>query len=361
MRIATFNVENLFSRASVMNLDTWAEGGEVLSDVQTLNSLIEKKVYSSADKEIMSKLLEKYEFNNRDKVNRPFSLVEIRSKLYKVNKDNNIEIVAAGSDGWLGWVELQREGIEDQAIKNTARVIAEVGADILCTVEVENRMVLSKFNKLILKANFGLGYAYNMLVDGNDARGIDIGLLSNHKIVSVRSHVEDGGEKPIFSRDCPEFEVALPNSDTLWILGNHLKSKGYGNPSQSNKKRWRQAAEVAKIYVAARERSDYVLVMGDFNDFPGSDALRPLLEETDLRDVMSHPSYAGKPGTYGSCNSVNQKIDYILLSPALWERVQAVGVETRGIYAPRSGLMFDTVTGHKSAASDHAAVWVDIE
>lgn len=47
MRLASFNLENLFSRPAMMNRDTWADGREVLSDVDRLNTLLAKDAYSS--------------------------------------------------------------------------------------------------------------------------------------------------------------------------------------------------------------------------------------------------------------------------------------------------------------------------
>jgi hypothetical protein len=41
MRLASFNVENLFSRAAVMNLDSWDEGRPVLDAVTELTNLLE--------------------------------------------------------------------------------------------------------------------------------------------------------------------------------------------------------------------------------------------------------------------------------------------------------------------------------
>jgi hypothetical protein len=45
-----------------------------------------------------------------------------------------------------------------------------------------------------------------------------------------------------------------------------------------------------------------------------------MIQQTDLKDVMSHPLYLSgndcRPGTYG-WGAKSNKIDYILLSPAL--------------------------------------------
>jgi len=363
MRISTYNVENLFSRASVMNLNSWSDGRRILNDIETLNSLIAETRYTDAIKEQIKNILEKYEFNNRHKFDRPFEIVEVREKLFVVRKNSKqIDVVAAGRSDWVGWVELGRDEVNGEAVSNTGRVISEVKADILCLVEVENRLTLDRFNRQVLaKMPDFLPYEHNLLIDGNDPRGIDIGLLSRYPILSIRSHIDAGGNNLIFNRDCPEFEVALPDGTALWILGNHFKSKGNGSFAENNAKRKRQAAEVARIYHEALQRSDFVIVLGDLNDSPDSAPLQPLLRGTNLKDVMQHPKYQGLPGTYKTGVSIKQKLDYILLSPALWKRVQNVGVERKGVYARNASRRFHTVGSPETAASDHAAVWVDLE
>jgi endonuclease/exonuclease/phosphatase family metal-dependent hydrolase len=363
MRISTFNVENLFSRAQVMNLNSWSDGRSVLDDIETLNSLLAENLYTAAVKGQIKRILEKYEFNNRDKRDRPFEIVEVREKLYVIRRSSQqIDVIAEGRSDWVGWVELSRDDLNGEAVLNTGRAIGAVNADIQCVVEIENRLTLARFNRQVLaKMPDFLPFAHNLLIDGNDPRGIDIGLLSRYPIISVRSHIDDGGDEPIFSRDCPEFEVALPDGSSLWILGNHFKSKGHGSFADNNRRRRRQATQVARIYKAALQRSDLVVVLGDFNDSPDSWPLQPLLRGTGLKEVMSHPSYQGLPGTYGTGRSMKQKIDYILLSPALWKRVQNVGVERRGVYTWNARKRFQTITSAVTAASDHAAVWVDIE
>lgn len=366
MRISTFNVENLFRRLRILNKDSWAENRPVLDDVSLLSNLISKPVYGEDDKAEMVRLLKKYDFDNPNSKSRPFSIMQVRGRLFSVGQDRQIKIAAKGRLDWVGWIEFARDDFFNQAqIANTGRVLAEVKADIQLMVEVEDRQALSRFNTQVMGEIHKIKpYEHNLLVDGNDDRGIDIGLLSRHRIRALRSHIDyrdAAGSDPVFSRDCAEYEIILPRGRTLWLLGNHFKSKGYGKQSDSDAKRKRQAEAVKQLYAEALRRSKHVIIAGDLNDFPGSDPLSPLLAETDLRDAMTHPSYSGLPGTFDTCTRDSQKIDYILLSPALWERVQAVGVERRGIYAPRSFPHFDTVTSDHNAASDHAAVWVDLD
>jgi endonuclease/exonuclease/phosphatase family metal-dependent hydrolase len=259
-----------------------------------------------------------------------------------------------------------RDDLNWPAIENTGRVVDAVRADVLLTVEVEDRLSLERFNRHVLGETFpGAAYPYNLLVDGNDTRGIDIGLYSRQPILGVRSysHVENDGSR-VFSRDCPEFDVDLGAGRTLVVLGNHFKSKGYGDPAYTAARRLQQAIEVKKIYDQALARSPFVVVAGDLNDTPDSAPLTTLTTSTGLRDVMEHPTYVSgpdpRPGTYKSGNPKSSKIDYILLSPQLWNVVTAVGVERRGIWAPQSIVPVPGVTSTINQASDHGAVWADL-
>ncbi len=360
IRIATFNAENLFRRTRAM---AGEDPSDALEAFSTLNRLIERYQYSAHDVEAMTDILAKYEATDPQSTSRPFLVNQTRDKLYTVRKTGEIEITAGGRGDWVGWAELIRDDVGWSATENTARVIAAIDADILLTVEVEDRLALQRFTDQVLREFLPKGrlYPYNVLVDGNDSRGIDIGLLSRFPIVSVRPHIFDGRRgQPIFSRDCPEFEIGLPGGESLWVLGNHFKSKGYGNQAENDRRRRRQAQRVAEIYRAARTRSPYVIVAGDLNDSPDSEPLN-ILGATGLRDVMTHESYEGPIGTYKTGNSLNQKIDYLMLPPELWQRVRAVNVERRGIWAPRTFKPFPTVTSHITQASDHGALCTEVE
>ncbi|GHC61284.1 hypothetical protein RFN57_16240 [Streptomyces violaceochromogenes] len=84
---------------------------------------------------------------------RPFFVNETRGQgtLFRTKgggDDVTFEIVAKGRSGWTGWVELVRDDLDWEAVHNTGRVIAEVDADILLTVEVEDRTTLHHFNEV---------------------------------------------------------------------------------------------------------------------------------------------------------------------------------------------------------------------
>lgn len=369
MRLAVYNVENLFDRPKAMNLDTWSEGRPILQDFVALSELLGELDYTAARKKRMSELMIRLGLEKRDDAE--FVLLRRnRGQLLRRPKTGGIEIVADGRADWAGSLELQDEPVDEIAMRNTARVIDDLKADVLAVVEAESRPVLEQFNQQILKAVGGQPLRHVMVIDGNDRRGIDVGLMTgqSYPIGLMRSHVDDrdSAGNDIFSRDCPEYAVQLPGGGTLWVLVNHLKSKGYGGKVASDRKRTAQATRIKAIYEARLAvGDDMVAIVGDFNDTPDSDPLAPLLKNTDLKDAFDHPAFdnGGYPGTYGLCNAGN-KIDYILLSPTLYQRVKAGGVMRQGMWPGSRPKRWDTyvdLEDPKNAASDHAALWVDLD
>lgn len=368
MRLAVYNVENLFDRAKAMNLESWAEGRPVLERFAALNALLGQPGYSAADKARMVALIVELGLENSD--TGPFVLLRRnRGGLLKRPKTGGVEIVADGRADWVGSLELRDEPIDEHAMRNTARVMADLQADVLGVVEAENRPALSAFNREIVTAVGGQPFRHVMLIDGNDERGIDVGLMSRsgYSIGAMRSHVDDltPAGVPVFSRDCPEFELTTPGGARLVVMVNHFKSKGFGSQASSNARRRAQAERVAAIYEGLIASGvENVAVMGDLNDTPGSAPLQPLVEGTSLKDISAHPSFddGGFPGTYGA-SSAGNKIDYILLSPALFARVTAGGIFRKGMWPgvkPRKWEAYAELKRPQDAASDHAALWVDL-
>ena len=369
MRIAAFNVENLFDRAKAFE-EPPSISSAIQKDMAELNSLFEQASYSAADKQRMIALISALGLRKSD--TGPFVILRVlRGKLLKRPQQGPIEIVADGRDDWVGWAELKTAPVNAVAIMNTGRVIRDIDADILAVIEAESRPVLKLFSEVVLKEVGGQIYEQVMVIDGNDDRGIDVGLMTKrgHCIDMMRSHIHDAapGGGSIFSRDCPEYAVKSPQGETFWILPNHFKSKFGGNDTSSKAKRLAQAHRTAQIYNDLRAKGhDNVVVLGDLNDTPTSAELAPLLGQTDLRDVSQHPTFdtgefAGT-GTFGLGNDGN-KIDYLLLSPALFGRVQAAGLFRKGAWpgkSPKRWTVYPELVHEVHVASDHHVIWADI-
>jgi hypothetical protein len=79
-------------------------------------------------------------------------------------------------------------------------VIGAVNADVIGVVEAEDGTTLRLFNKTVLPAVSVEPYDHVMLIDGNDDRGIDVGILVKKKypIVSICSHVDDSDGRERF-------------------------------------------------------------------------------------------------------------------------------------------------------------------
>ena len=371
MRLASFNVENMFERASIMNLSTWEEGERVLEDFAALSDLIQKQQYSQNDKDKILEIMKRYKGLLTTGESKHIRLNEIRGRLLKKRRNAPVEIGVNGRNDWIGWFELKRETIREAAIENTARVISEVNSDVFCMVEVENRIVANRFNDTVIPKVGGQKYDHVMLIDGNDDRGIDVGIMTRQSfdIESIVSHVDDTDAqgRRIFSRDCAEYEIATPSGNRLLVLVNHFKSKGFGSQQENDAKRKRQAKRVREIYEKRlSEGFEFIAVAGDLNDTPNREPLRPLLGDgSNLIDIMQHPNFTGdgREGTHGN-GTKDGKLDYILMSPQLASRVRAGGIERRGVWGGKNGNLFPhfpEIKTAKDAASDHAALWVELD
>ena len=225
MRLASFNVENLFARAKVLNTTTWEEGRPKLAAFERFNRTAQRVFYRKADKRQMLRDLETLDVITRASsdnrlIRQPNTAAQLailrenRGDFMVERRATGIEIVATGRADWIGWLELVVEPVDEVAIRMTARVIQDLAAGVLAVVEAEHRPSLVRFNEAMLANR----YRHIMLVDGNDQRGIDVGLLTTARrpIVHVESHVDDRDktnpnptrrDNRLFSRDAPVFTV----------------------------------------------------------------------------------------------------------------------------------------------------------
>ena len=371
LRIASFNVENLFARAKALGQENQAAGKVVLRAQAELTPLFEEPVYTPAIKARILELLTILGLERADD-SEFVRLRKIRGQLLRRPRSGPVEVVADGRGDWIGWIEFKTEPVDEWAMQHTAMVIRDVGADIMGVVEADNRPTLRLFSEALLRKVDGIPYEQVMLVDGNDDRGIDVGILArpNYPLRQIRTHVFDtDADGVVFSRDCAEYHFGTPQGAELVVLVNHFKSKGYSTPGDrlGAGRRRRQATRVADIYRGLiAEGAGLVAVVGDLNDDPSSTALEPLLNDTDLRDISTHPSFdfGSRKGTFGSGNE-KDKIDYVLLSPGLFDRATGGAVFRKGVWrgsrTRNPWPIYDTLTEEVRAASDHAAIYADID
>jgi endonuclease/exonuclease/phosphatase family metal-dependent hydrolase len=146
-----------------------------------------------------------------------------------------------------------------------------LNGDIVILAEVENKAILDDLNTSELGGAYGTTY----LIQGNDPRGIDVGLLSKITPDNIVSHKDDvfvksgtNGPQYHYSRDCVEVHFTF-NKRKLIVLGVHFKAKAAPDDPD---KRLAEAQHTRKIAddLLAKQADAAILVLGDFNDTPGS-------------------------------------------------------------------------------------------
>jgi endonuclease/exonuclease/phosphatase family metal-dependent hydrolase len=380
IRIASFNVENLFARPKVFDLPDWNAGEPVLKAYEEVSALLQKTSYSASDKIRIRDLLvtlEIYTIDKKTKAVRRNNTTDPQWAWLRKNrgtfdrepsdKRKNVEIVAEERGDWIGWVELAKEAVDETATRMTARVIHDIGAHVLGLVEVEDRPSLLRFNRDLL----GGLYRHVMLVDGNDDRGIDVAIMTRNgfDIGSIRSNVDRTDSKGIiFSRDCAEYEVRTPKGAVIHVLVNHFKSQsGGGGP-----KRKRQAKAVRKIVNELVQAGAHVVVLGDLNEGPAATGTQArnlatlFKNKSPLIDCYSLPGFdvGNRPGTFDSCVLWN-RFDYIFISKSLRPYFSGGRVFRKGLWGSREKrpTLWETypeITASKEGASDHSAVVIEL-
>ena len=236
-------------------------------------------------------------------------------------------------------VVLSRQEYADK-LSILANVLSRIHADAVGVQEVENQGCLKD---LAARA----GYPYYLLVEGNDSmRGIDVGVLSKIPIRNYVTHSRDkcfagsGGRPYYFSRDC--LEVHFNHPSRLVMLVNHFKSKRGDSDDSTVSQRMAQAGRVRSI--ASGLRKYPVIIVGDFNDEPNSQALSPLTRTAGLHDVLS---WMGSSRVSFKSRHFSSALDYLVLNDMLADRM-----------VDRSARI--VVGKEVSAASDHRPVIVDV-
>ncbi|MDX1919207.1 MAG: endonuclease/exonuclease/phosphatase family protein [Candidatus Caenarcaniphilales bacterium] len=263
----------------------------------------------------------------------------------------------------LGWTIEDFGPVGMAARKLTAKVITQNDPDIIALQEVENLEALLQFNRKYLD-NL---YPFAMVIDGNDLRQIDVGLLSKYEIGCVRTHrFEPEGSAPsarTFSRDCLEATVNLPEGKNLTFFVNHFKSK-IGGGEEKRQVQSERVAEILKERFGESLEGNFVVV-GDLNNNYDAPELQSLLALDDLENVILRLPEDERWTHYYKKGKLAEQLDYILLSPDLKNKniKEKPFIERRGLGSDidfYDGERFDESLTGKDGASDHCAVFIEL-
>jgi endonuclease/exonuclease/phosphatase family metal-dependent hydrolase len=252
--------------------------------------------------------------------------------------------------------------------------IKEMGVDVLAMQEVEDIDTLKEFNRDYLDTL----YPYQVLVEGNDPRLIDVAIFSKLPIGAIVSWQKavhpDNTAEFVFGRDLLEVEIFDQNRQSVLftLFNNHLKSnyvpwdeEDKEEAEDQIKTRRKQQAEMVASIIKARMKGDSkFIIVGDMNDVPDSELLEPFVKDAELslvnglkdaketrpakQDDPMPPSpmwthrfkASGKPAEYNL-------YDQIWLSPNLGDKIVEAKIGRR--------------TKHKGDGSDHDPAWVVLE
>jgi endonuclease/exonuclease/phosphatase family metal-dependent hydrolase len=380
VRIASFNVENLFARPNAFRSTDLTVAEPVLAAYAEVNELIKQPAYSDADKARIRNLLvalDIYTVNSNGAVRRK-EVVRPKWAWLRKNRGSfdrepqdttkHVEIIATGRGDWIGWIELATEPTNEVGTRLTARVIQEINADIIGIVEAEDRPAMVRFNADLLEGFYG----HVMLIDGNDERGIDVAVMTRagFDIASICSNVDaTDADGTVFSRDCPQYEIRTPSGAVVHVLVNHFKSQSGGG----GERRERQAIEVRKIVDGLVEAGKHVVVLGDLNEGPtveGGHAVNLAAlydDDSPLVECYSLPGFdvGPRPGTFNSCG-IRDRLDYIFISKSLEASFSGGTLFRKGLWGDRvtRPTLWETypeMTGSVEQASDHSAAFIDLD
>ena len=257
--------------------------------------------------------------------------------------------------------------------EKVAERIRRMNVDVLSIQEVEDLDTLHQFNREYLDQ---LDYKYCVLVEGNDPRLIDLGVLSRFPIGGVTSwkhavHPNDS-TTTVFGRDLLEVEILdSSRKKTLFkIFNNHLKSHYIGPNTEdaaekvkNDQRRTRQAEMIAKIVSARTLPTSSFIILGDMNDSPSSPCLQPFVASSQLKlsnalqnPQETRPAKADNPPPSSTAWTHRYKPSG---EPAKYELYDQIWLSS-AIAAKQTAAWIDRRKTHKGEGSDHDPAWIKL-
>jgi predicted extracellular nuclease len=244
-------------------------------------------------------------------------------------------------------------GFEDLATEKTfadrtaqlATGLARLEADVITLAEVENQACLDALQAKLKDAGFDYPVAY---IGETGAPGsVDVAVLSRGELESVKTYrkemplTREDGSTTQFTRELPELHLKLGESSVI-VFAAHFRSKAEDDPGRRLAEA--KATREVMITTATENTGAVVLLGGDLNDIPGSDAINAL-EDGDALFRVAKDLPETSQGTY-TFGGERQAIDHIFTTAS---RATA--------YVAKSAKVTRDANGF--AGSDHAAIQAD--
>lgn len=255
--------------------------------------------------------------------------------------------------------------------------IDAIAVDVLAVQEVENLDALRRFNRDVL-AN---PYPFEVHVEGNDPRFIDVALLSRLPVARTTSHrheVHPDDPQPVFGRDLLQVDVmtATRSRRLCTLFVNHMKSSyvRWNDPdpeaaaARNDLRRRRQAEVTARVVQEVTRPDSSFVLLGDFNDAPDGDPLAPMVDDLSLVDALADvvesqpPPAATNPEDaptsprwthrWSRTNSPDhfELFDQVWLSPRLADHLDGATIERRRAWTAAA----------QGVGSDHDPAWIQL-
>lgn len=265
----------------------------------------------------------------------------------------------------------------DDSLLIADRIRDVMDADVLAVQEVEHVEILKEFNQTHLNGM----YPHIALVEGNDQRLIDVGVMSKLPIGPITSfqtwtHPEEPGRR-VFSRDLLKVEIQNASGEKLFNFYNtHLKSHfvPFGEDPvegalRANDRRRRQAEAIAEILTQQERPNSKFILAGDMNDPPDSPFLQPMLtvDGQPLVNALLNPSQtrASKSETPGQGPGPQNDMWTHRFNPPGPEHPRYELLDHIWISQALSGLAsnptIDRRSKHGGDGSDHDPAWIEID
>lgn len=369
MKIASFNIENIFHRDS--NLVKRTLNDSINSWVEEFEHLMCKTPRGGNEIARMRELSFLLGFHKSSF--EPFVVMRRKAgELYLRKKNFKPEYRAVPMNGWNGWVKVNSKPIYEEATKNKARVISDINPEIIVLQEVEDRQSLVDFNKYYLLE--GVKFSNILMIDGNDTEGRGLALMTKEgfEVINTRSYANfTHNGKVLFDKDLQEYEIEFSKGRRLIILAVHLQDDSRHHEAW-NDLRKQQAKKVAEVYAEKVKEGKQVVLAGTLNKPSFCDTISPILRETTLKDLKRHSSFnvdldEGRDADYFSLGAYRMGVnlkqkDYLLSSPEIFSRIKRSGLNRKGIWPAKKGQwsFYDTIHGQAHQASSHPAIWMEL-